>query len=923
MITKLHYHRGSEWRKWDLHVHTPKSFVNEYGSDTVEVWEKFIADLEALPLEFKVIGINDYLFLEGYEKVLEYKKQGRLQNIELILPVIEFRLKEFVGHEKLRRLNYHIIFSDEQTLSTELIKTQFLSGLRGMAKLDPDLTGITWGGVVTAQTLTDLGKAVRESTPTEKKGQLVGSDLQLGFNNINFELSGIEKILGEKGDLNTYLRGKYLKAIGKSEWEDFRWDAGTADKKTIINSADFIFCASATAEQAVISKQKLKDQGVNDKLLHCSDAHRFSTDTSAEKERRIGTCFSWVKADLTFEGLIQVLYESDRIRIQERNPADSKPPRILIDNVTYNNLAGEEKTVLFNPGLNSIIGVRGSGKSTLLRNMASAIDPEQFKEREKNKKEPYPLKDFKVLWVDNQENSGTEESPKSVFYIPQGYLSALAYDDGDLAKERDSFLTELLKNNTHFARAVNVFDAFVAENDLKIQSGIQDLLTANKDHKEATDKLKSSGSLKEVQEDIDKRNIEIQKYKGVDLTQEDLTNYSLAQKESDQKNKQLEVLSQDSQILTSLRESSVSILVSDKELGALSLARRDTIQKTLREKGRIALMELISDELKEIELLITKISTELQSSKLVVDQLREKVEKNKTLTDLTKEVLDLETSKITISQLIEQRDKAKIAFGTAMDTLVLSYGDFKTRQGIVYASIKFDESFKFLGIQITTKYDTQQIKDFVDRNINTRDSEAKLESEIVDLFSTTPSELSENNLRKIIALLLNGQLKPKVGTGDVGTVLGQLLKNRYVIDYPNSVKTSEGSVYFKDMTGGQKAITFLELIFSLSNERYPILIDQPEDDLDVSGVANDLVNFITGEKMGRQIIVVSHNASLVVCSDSEEIINSTASKFEPTKFDFEYATGSIENPERREDIIKVLEGGRDALKQRRLKLRVD
>ncbi|MEY4602579.1 MAG: hypothetical protein RL292_520, partial [Candidatus Parcubacteria bacterium] len=90
MITKLHYHRGSEWRKWDLHVHTPKSFVNEYGSDTVEVWEKFIADLEALPLEFKVIGINDYLFLEGYEKVLEYKKQGRLQNIELILPVIEF-----------------------------------------------------------------------------------------------------------------------------------------------------------------------------------------------------------------------------------------------------------------------------------------------------------------------------------------------------------------------------------------------------------------------------------------------------------------------------------------------------------------------------------------------------------------------------------------------------------------------------------------------------------------------------------------------------------------------------------------------------------------------------------------------------------------------------------------------------------------
>ena len=37
------------------------------------------------------MGINDYLFIDGYRKVLEYREQGRLQNIELVLPVVEFR----------------------------------------------------------------------------------------------------------------------------------------------------------------------------------------------------------------------------------------------------------------------------------------------------------------------------------------------------------------------------------------------------------------------------------------------------------------------------------------------------------------------------------------------------------------------------------------------------------------------------------------------------------------------------------------------------------------------------------------------------------------------------------------------------------------------------------------------------------------
>ena len=102
--------RGSSWRKWDLHVHTPASLRHNYGGE--DPWKRFITELEELPPDFKVIGINDYLFLDGYRRVLAERNNGRLKNIDLILPVIELRLDKFGGSDNhLSRVNFYIIFS--------------------------------------------------------------------------------------------------------------------------------------------------------------------------------------------------------------------------------------------------------------------------------------------------------------------------------------------------------------------------------------------------------------------------------------------------------------------------------------------------------------------------------------------------------------------------------------------------------------------------------------------------------------------------------------------------------------------------------------------------------------------------------------------------------------------------------------------
>ncbi|MDD3744069.1 MAG: DNA repair protein, partial [Lentimicrobiaceae bacterium] len=131
---------GSVWRKWDLHVHTPASVVQNYGGDTSQAWDRFVDDLEKMPQELSVLGINDYLFIDGYRRLRNMKLEGRLQNIETLFPVVEFRLAKFAGHDKMLRLNYHIIFAED--LDPDIIEDQFLIHLRSGLNVSAEYASI-------------------------------------------------------------------------------------------------------------------------------------------------------------------------------------------------------------------------------------------------------------------------------------------------------------------------------------------------------------------------------------------------------------------------------------------------------------------------------------------------------------------------------------------------------------------------------------------------------------------------------------------------------------------------------------------------------------------------------------------------------------------------------------------------------------
>lgn len=108
------------------------------------------------------------------------------------------------------------------------------------------------------------------------------------------------------------------------------------------------------------------------------------------------------------------------------------------------------------------------------------------------------------------------------------------------------------------------------------------------------------------------------------------------------------------------------------------------------------------------------------------------------------------------------------------------------------------------------------------------------------------------------------------------------------------------------LSPGEKGALLLVFYLVLDKEDIPLIIDQPEDNLDNNSVAKVLVPFIKLAKKKRQIILVTHNPNLAVVADSEQVINVSLDKQNGYKFNF--ISGGIENKTINQQILEVLEG---------------
>jgi len=116
------------------------------------------------------------------------------------------------------------------------------------------------------------------------------------------------------------------------------------------------------------------------------------------------------------------------------------------------------------------------------------------------------------------------------------------------------------------------------------------------------------------------------------------------------------------------------------------------------------------------------------------------------------------------------------------------------------------------------------------------------------------------------------------------------------------------------LSAGQKGTLYLLLQLATKTFSTPLIIDQPEDDLDNEFITKELVNLFKELKKYRQMIIVTHNANLVVTADAEQVI--VANNEDEN---ISYIMGSLENPVIIEKVCQILEGGKEAFEKRKNK----
>jgi len=119
-----------------------------------------------------------------------------------------------------------------------------------------------------------------------------------------------------------------------------------------------------------------------------------------------------------------------------------------------------------------------------------------------------------------------------------------------------------------------------------------------------------------------------------------------------------------------------------------------------------------------------------------------------------------------------------------------------------------------------------------------------------------------------------------------------------------------------ELSVGQKAVALL--IIALSDGSFPIVIDQPEDSLDLRSIWDDVCCKLRDTKDQRQFIFTTHNSSVAVASDSD--------KFTILQADANHGSvlysGSINRKEIKKEVIDYLEGGPDTYKQKKQKYNI-
>jgi hypothetical protein len=245
-------------------------------------------------------------------------------------------------------------------------------------------------------------------------------------------------------------------------------------------------------------------------------------------------------------------------------------------------------------------------------------------------------------------------------------------------------------------------------------------------------------------------------------------------------------------------------------------------------------------------------------------------------------------------------------------------------------SIKNDYKLLFEVSIVANKFD-KKFFEYISQSVRgtfkgTEEGRNKL-SEFLELSDFNQESKIEIFLNKVIEMIefednqsdkpvkVEKQLKTSKTSEDFYNFLFSLeyLEPRYTLKL--------GSNAIKQLSPGERGALLLVFYLLIDNSDIPIIIDQPEHNLDSESIYKLLHPCVRKAKKRRQIFMITHNPNLAVVCDAEQVIYSEIKK---TKGNLvSYMSGAIENPDMRKKVIDVLEGTLPAFNNRESKYQIN
>jgi ABC-type cobalamin/Fe3+-siderophores transport system ATPase subunit len=919
--------------------------ANEYGG-----WDEFLNAL-ANETEVCVLGVTDYLSIEGYKKLLDESRLRSFGSISLLIPNIEFRLTPQT--DKGNAINLHLLVDPTAGNHVQRIES-------ALSRLSIKYIDVNYS--CTPSEIIRLGAAFDPQAATDRK------KLEIGTNQYKIDF----RVFMDWLDSEVWLAQNSLVAIsggndGPSGLRDGGWEVSQEEiwrASHIVltaneNNRNFWLCKDASKKEGAV---KL---GAPKPCISGSDAHKMSA-----LFRTPGDRFCWIKADPTFEGLKSILYEpEERVYLGRFSPIQHDMSRVIVRvNIVGAPTSGiGTLSIPLNSGLVSIIGAKGSGKSALADYVAYVggatvlQDKRSFLSRAKQFVKGTSVE---IVWGDGARVSSVvgnlPPTRETVRYLSQSFVEQLCSDDyagTSLAEEIEKVIfgnldpTDTL-NASSFSSLRTLRTSELIKERIDVGSRIRSMIAEDEALR---------GSLREIPakklriDELAQEAISLQKQ----MPKAESEKEESAQKELTALREQLLVqqsnVGTQKQILLGLDDlhGSITKFSSNVEAFARDLSERATSlgidpnklavrfevigQEVLVERrrevdGLIAQLESgkgltaksIAELIAEIGFL-EKLAANDRIQRGLIQQLQKRISANSQETQrLQKEILtaELETLKRQEKLRADRLDAYRRMFSLWKDeqkTLELLYrpvqkklhaGDDEERQLDFY--IRWDVDIDSWIDRGNALFDQRRGHPFESAS---KFKEA-VEATLLPAWTSGDPDQVKAAMEEFLA---------KLRQVNAESFLRQSTSHAMMLDWVfgcDHVSLAYGLRYYgteiEKLSPGTKGIVLLILYLAMDMEdSRPLIVDQPEENLDNESIYSLLSVYFRKAKQRRQVIIITHNPNLVVNTDAEQVIIASASRTTGVFPDFTYEGGALEDVLGvRKRVCSILEGGERAFLER-------